>query len=392
MISDAAKEELKLSNPCDQVAARWVTLRRKGTKMIGPCPLHSPNPHARDSTAFECNADGWVCASCQDGGDVLKLVMLREQLDFPKAVEFLGGSLEPSPARAAELQALADKRQKAAADEDNAFRARERKAAYDIWHGGQHLSGTLAEDYLRARGITELPDRVPLRFAPAIAYFDGEEQNEVGRKTRRVVYRGPAMLGAIVDAEGKFRAVHITWIDPAHVGRKAFIRDPDSDDPNAGLNPKKHRGSKRGNVIRLCHMSANPQAAVIGEGIETVLSVWLAERQLDPIPVIRTMYLSACDLGNLAGKSAESVPHPALKDAAGRVRHVPGPEPDLTTTGIILPDSVQDVMLLGDGDSDRFTTHCALARAARRFERLGRAVSCAWAPDGMDFNDVLRVA
>jgi hypothetical protein len=71
-ITEVELAELKARNPCDQVAAKWVKLRQAGRKMMGPCPLHSPDPSARDSTSFECDGAGWVCAVCAEGGDVVK--------------------------------------------------------------------------------------------------------------------------------------------------------------------------------------------------------------------------------------------------------------------------------------------------------------------------------
>ena len=83
MISEPALAELKLSNPCHQVSAQYVRLRPRGDKFIGPCPIHSTNPQARDSTSFECDADGWRCAVCHDGGDVIKLVAVCHGLIHP---------------------------------------------------------------------------------------------------------------------------------------------------------------------------------------------------------------------------------------------------------------------------------------------------------------------
>jgi hypothetical protein len=37
--------------------------------------------------------------------------------------------------------------------------------------------------------------------------------------------------------------------------------------------------------------------------------------------------------------------------------------------GIEIPDSVTEIFLLGDGDSDRFGTECPLARAAARYAK-----------------------
>ena len=67
---------------------------------------------------------------------------------------------------------------------------------------------------------------------------------------------------------------------------------------------------------------------------------------------------------------------------------VPGPDP----RAIVIPDTVTDLVLLGDGDSDRVKTECDLVRAGARWARPSRTVRIAWAPDGMDFNDVLRTA
>jgi hypothetical protein len=202
------------------------------------------------------------------------------------------------------------------------------------------------------------------------------------------------MLAPIVDAKGKFRALHTTWLDLNRPNGKALIKDPETGDE---LPAKKVRGSKAGNAIHLVHATERPHTLFIGEGIETVLSVWLAlrmdrERNNDALGMVNMIFWSAVDLGNIGGRAAETVPHPARKTAGGRVQRVPGPEPDMASPAIAIPDSVTDLVLLGDGDSDRFTTQCALARAARRYAAPGRTVRVAWAPDGEDFNDELRKA
>jgi DNA primase len=128
MISQAALAALKKRHPCDAVVDDWgVALRKRGKKFIGPCPLHSPDLRAADSTSFECDADHWVCASCHDGGDVIRLVMLRERVTFVRAIEILGGAVEPDVERAADLDRVqAGRRREQYA---NAFRERARRAA-----------------------------------------------------------------------------------------------------------------------------------------------------------------------------------------------------------------------------------------------------------------------
>ena len=389
-ISASAIADLKLRNPCDATASQWVKLRKRGKKFVGPCPLHSADPEARNSTSFECDAEGWVCAVCHDGGDVLRLVALRHGLDpradFLEALKLLGGATEPSAERAAELERERELRKNERQVEANEFRERERRTAFDIWHSGERWHGTPVEDYLRrCRGIIELPERLQLRYAPIVAFFHGEETNEFGRKAPRVIWRGPAMLAPIISDTGTFRGVHITWIDLDLPNGKAIVVDPESGEV---LPSKKVRGSQGGNAIRLVD-APGATRHLVGEGIETVLSAWCALRQADR-DLAGVAFWSSVALGNLAGKAAAVVSHPTLKDAKGRTRRVPGPDPHAAGGGLTLPASATDVVLLGDGDSDGFTTRCALCRASKRLAAPGRTIRTAWSAADGDFNDELR--
>jgi len=400
-ISEAAIAELKLRHPCCDVAAQWVRLRKRGKKYIGPCPLHSSDPNARDSTSFECDADGWVCAVCHTGGDVLKLVALYHGLDpaadFRAVVDLLGGVNEPSPERAAELEKERALRKAQREKDANEYREQQRRRAFAIWHAGCAWPGSPVERYLReARGVVaDLPTRPPhaLRYAPIVAYFDGEDIDEAGRKSPRVVYRGAAMLAPIVDAGGVFRGVHVTWLDPARPNGKAVITDPKTGEV---LESKKVYGSVGGNYIPLIEAPALAPGAddrglvgYAGEGIETVLSVYAALARAGR-DLSRAWFRSTISLGNLAGASAASVRHPTLKDKAKRARRVPGPQPEPGADAFPVPQGTADVVLLGDGDSDPFTTACALRRGSLRLEAQGVSARVAMAPAGQDFNDQLR--
>jgi hypothetical protein len=57
--------------------------------------------------------------------------------------------------------------------------------------------------------------------------------------------------------------------------------------------------------------------------------------------------------------------------------------------GLTIPASVKTLVLLGDGDSDPFTTQMAMERARARYARDGLATAIVWAPKDMDFNDIL---
>ena len=383
-ITEAELEDLKARNPCDVVAGAWVSLRRNGKKMIGPCPLHSADPHARDSTSFECDAAGWVCATCADGGDVIKLVALRENLDsqkdFRKVVEILGGKREIDPAEAeraekarADLRAQRDR-------ESREYRERERQRLWGMFHPAAAIAGTPAESYFALRQVV-----APATSPPRLRYLPNCPMYATGAAGAKPVHSGPALLAAIVGESGRFSALHITWLDLEQPKGKAAVKDP----LGGGLLPaKKVRGSKAGGRIELVPRAA-PRRLVIGEGIETVLSVWTAlegaGRDLSD-----TAFWSAVDLGNIGGRAAETVPHPILKTANNRTQRVPGPKPDMSAPGLTIPESVDEILLLGDGDSDRFLIECTFARAVARFARDGRTVRVAWAPGGQDFNDVLQ--
>ncbi len=63
---------------------------------------------------------------------------------------------------------------------------------------------------------------------------------------------------------------------------------------------------------------------------------------------------------------------------------------ETSAPGLPVPDSVEELRLIADGDSDAFMTRRAMTRAGKRYARPGRLVTATWAPDGADLNDVAR--
>ena len=376
-LSAAEIEDLKARNPCNSIAARWVTLRAHGQRMVGPCPICSQDPTSRTATRFEVWADGWVCAVCADGGDVIRLICKHENIGFEQAIDFLGGTRAIDPAEAERAEKWRAMQRLRAEKEARLFREKERRKLWKMWQTASIIDGSPVMEYLRRRGISIEISSGRLRFLDDCPmYADGS-----GRSPP--IHRGPAMLAAIAGGDGRFAALHLTWIDLDQAKGKAIVRDPGSGEI---LPAKKVRGSKAGGHIELLSRAA-PRRLIVGEGIETVASVWqgLANCGHD---LSETAFWSAVDLGNLAGRSIETVRHPSLKDASGRARHIPGPDPDIKSPALIIPDSVEQIILLGDGDSDRFLTELALLRASRRYG-TGRSVVVAWAPASLDFNDLI---
>ncbi len=384
MIPDAALNDLRARNPVTSVAGKWVALRhskRKKWQMVGPCPIHSSDRMAKDSVSFECDAERWVCASCCKSGDVIALVMAVEGKDFLGAVEWLGGAQQVDPAEE-ERRARAAAEKKRRHEEVTArYREEERERLYRWWCQAAPIPGTPVEEYHARRGIIA-PPAARLRFR-VMPYLEPGEKDEQGRRVWRTLHSGPAQLAAITAPDGHFIGLHITWIDLAQPKGKAVIVHPDTGEV---LKPKKMRGTKQGGQIELVRW-ASPRCLVIGEGIETVLSVYAAMQRLGR-PLDGIAFWAAGDWGNLAGSADGTERHPTLKDAAGRTRRVPGAAPNFESKAVTIPDSVTDLRLLADGDSDTFTTRLVMQRAEARHAREGRRITVAWPEPGRDFNDM----
>lgn len=413
MIPDQALDALKERNPVFAVAGADVRLRKGGKfGMRGPCPLCSKKLQSKTDGRFECDADKWVCGNCQDGGDVIKLVMKRDGVSFREAIDRLGGADDgppppptPAMARRAGLRAYSERAPMgevpAPYNATDALRVawcagwsegrksdlyaakmreRERRRLYDFWCAGEMWRGTPVEHYLvEVRGVS-LPDNARLRFHPDMPMFaDGREHEPL------VVHRGPAMLAAFQDRERVFRGLHITWLDPRGPKGKANVHHPDTGEV---LPSKKMRGTKAGCYLDLGGQG-EPRRLFAGEGIETVGAVHEALRR-GGRDLYGTAFRAAGDLGNLAGKAELLLTHPTLKTDKGRARRVPGPDPDLNSPAMPVPDSVVELVLLGDGDSDPFLTRNALERASRRNARDERIIRARFAPAGLDYDDMMQ--
>ncbi len=402
--------DLKRDNPIPRIAGVALRKGRKAGWSVGPCPLCSTDSASKDATRFECSATEWVCAVCCDGGDVIRLVMVRDGLDFERAIEQLGGVKERAitarDARDAGRQAYKQGRPPVpapleyagfaedyvkgwrAADEaeisSQRFREAERQRLYEVWRQAMPIFDTEAEAYLNQRGLL-VPGGAKLRFAPCYRYFHGEEDDGTGRMAPRVIHSGPAMLAAIIGNDGRFYGLHATWIDLANAPKfKAVIADPDTGEI---LQAKKSRGSTKAGHIEL-QRPIEPVRLFMGEGIETVLAIYTAMVRAGR-DLSRVAFWTSVDLHNLGGPHLETIPHPVLTHANGHRVRVPSSQPDFDLPAIAIPPSVTELGLLGDGDSEPFLTTNALRRGCRRYAAPGRKIAPVMAPEGVDFNDLV---
>ena len=120
--------------------------------------------------------------------------------------------------------------------------------ANELWRNSRLAAGTIAETYLRSRGL-RLPIPPSIRFAPRIRHAESG------------LYL-PAMIAA-VESDAGLVAVHRTYLRADGSGKAAVT-------PN-----KKALGPIDGGAVRL---AAAAERTAIAEGVETALSVQQVER------------------------------------------------------------------------------------------------------------------
>ena len=202
------------------------------------------------------------------------------------------------------------------------------EAARRLWRRCRAIDGSHAERYLHARGLLQCRFAA-LRFHPALRYREGSS-----------VRRFPALVAAVTGATpgsesgagGPILGVQRTWLDPRAPAKAGIAA------------PRKALGRIHGLAVRFGAPS-DDAALVVGEGIETVLSLVTAVPEITAAAA-----LSAGSLGAFA------------------------PPPGLARL-VIARDNDEDGAL-------------AAERLARRCARAGVAATVI-VPAGNDFNDDL---
>ena len=257
---------------------------------------------------------GWTDAATGEHGDLLDLIRyrtsaptLRAALD--EARRFLALPVPPATASDAGSRP---------GGSDAPYDATE--AARRLWRRCRAVDGSHAERYLQARGLSGCRFAA-LRFHPELRYREGAS-----------VRRFPALVAAVTGGDGRIFGVQRTWLDPRRPA-KAGVADP-----------RKALGRVYGLAVRF-GIPADDAALVVGEGIETVLSLVTAVPEITAAAA-----LSAGSLGAFA-------------------------PPPGTARLVIARDNDEDGAL-------------AAERLARRCARAGVAATVI-VPAGNDFNDDL---
>lgn len=339
-------------------------LKRNGHELVGPCPKCG----GTDRFAINTRKGLFQCRICGAKGDGITLVMWDRGTDFPGALTWLCGEADGiTDAERVDRIRKAEGAAEAARRTADKYRREVIQQARTIWEQGRNPAGTDVEAYLARRSIDihalgGFPRSI--RFHPDLPcahHIDGEW---------RVVHRGPAMLAAIQGAEGKFSALHRTWLDLSRPKGKALVLHPQTGE---ALDVKKGLGSKKGGAIRLNRWDEF-ETMVCAEGLETTWSAMMAGVYPD------AAFWCLVDLGNMAGRRQTG---PGLKYAG---------LPDLDDgEAFVPPPWVKRLIFVMDGDSEPRDTRAKLEAGLRRAMALrpGLRGQIAPAPNGFDLNDVL---
>lgn len=205
-------------------------------------------------------AGKWTDAATGEHGDLLDVIRESARCaDFVGAIDearrFLSLTRDDPPTERGTSDVQAPK-----ASSDSARR---------LFHMSRPIAGTLAERYMRHRGITMLQDLDGLRFHPR-CYYRPEKSS--------AVETWPATIAAVTDLDGKITGAHRTWLDRS--GRdKAPI-----------ATPRRAMGDLCGNGVRF---GAPLDVMAAGEGIETVLSVRCLIPAMPMIAALSSAHLAA---------------------------------------------------------------------------------------------------
>lgn len=147
------------------------------------------------------------------------------------------------------------------------------EAARRLFAISKPVSGTIAQAYLRTRGITDLRNCTSLRFHPR-CWYRGDEDDPHDHERDA----WPALIAAVTDLNGSITGVHRTWLEPS------------GNDKAPVATPRRAMGHLLGNAVRI---GAASDVLAAGEGLETMLSLRQALPTLPMAAALSANHLAA---------------------------------------------------------------------------------------------------
>ena len=243
-VSDLAR---RLAENAEAVCRHYLSNgRRAGGYWLAGDIQNSPGRslyvRLRGPTAGRGAAGKWIDAATGERGDLLDLIAATQRLHGGNALDearrFLG--LVPMPAKP-----------------PCPAPAGSSEAARRLFAMSRPIAGTLAEAYLRGRGIhLQHHHKAALRFHPHCFYRPDNGSESPGRPA------WPAMVAAVTNQDGGITGLQRTYLDPG--------LDPPGSGKAPVPTPRRAMGHLLGHAVRF-GKACDTLAA--GEGIETVLSL-----------------------------------------------------------------------------------------------------------------------
>jgi hypothetical protein len=150
------------------------------------------------------------------------------------------------------------------------------EAARRLWAISKPIGGTVAEAYLRSRGMTDLSGCEALRFH-ARCWYRGDDDDT--RDRARDAW--PALIAAVTALDGAMTGAQRTWLDPA-----SACKAPVS-------TPRRAMGLLLGNAVRFGRAI---DVMIAGEGLETILSLRQVMPLLPAAAALSANHLAAFEL------------------------------------------------------------------------------------------------
>ncbi len=188
-------------------------------------------------------AGKWTDAATTEHGDLLDIIAKQSGLTSftdiaTEALRFLG-----SPEAGTRTPSMPQN--------SPTHPAEHSESARRLFAMSQPILGTIAETYLRSRGITDLRCTDSLRFHPNCYH---RTETDAGTRTEA----WPAMIAAVTDNRGTITGVHRTWLDPSGRGKAPLET------------PRRAIGDLLGHGVRFGNAD---DVMTVGEGVETILSL-----------------------------------------------------------------------------------------------------------------------
>jgi Toprim domain-containing protein len=261
MSSDAAELAHRLARDAEAVCRRYLSNgRREGRYwLVGDVANtrgRSLYVRLRGPVSGKGAAGKWTDAATGQHGDLIDLIALSCGLDCLRDVLDEARTFLDLP------------RPEPALREPPALPGSP-KAARRLLAMSQPIAGTIAETYLRRRGITTWHRNGALRFHPRCYY---RPHADAPTET------WPALIAAVTDLAGTITGAHRTWLDPS--GHDKAPVDT----------PRRAMGHLLGHAVRF-GVALDVMAA--GEGIETMLSLCSVLPTMPMVAALSANHLAA---------------------------------------------------------------------------------------------------